>query len=419
MSSSGLLKTGAQSSPSTAMYIGRRPIFDKAMGVWGYSLRFWETGGGARPDEGGAAAELRLLMDGITLALSGIEGTRRLVVPVSRSLLLEDFEMGLARGRIVFEPLGPPPADGPAMRACIRLKRNGFGLMLGDAVRERQYAMLRGLADVVRVELPQPVERMAAPLDGFNGHRLVSHVEDREILHYVWKLGFGSFSLYQGSFFSKPEIIAGRRASSGQLARLRLTAELSNDAFTPSRLASVLESDASLTLRLLTHVNSADHGIRNKVRSVQHAITVLGETQTRKWLRVVLLNELASTPFTDELLLLSAQRARFLELMAAAGHGPLEPDAMHLVGLFSLLDTMLSVPLVELMRNLPIDNGIKQILVEPGNPWLALLTAQERGSWDEVDLLVARLKLDPSVVALTYAQALEWAFEMVSIMPQE
>jgi EAL and modified HD-GYP domain-containing signal transduction protein len=393
------------------MYIGRRPIFDRSMNVWGYFLRFWVTGIGPATD---AAAELRLLTDGITLALNGCEASRRLVVPISPALLLEEFEQGLARGRIVFEPTGPIPADPTAIRACMRLRRNGFGLMFSDALREPRHAVLRQLTEVVRIDLPRPVPELAAPMGGFEGHRLVSRVEDREILHYVWKLGFGNFSLFQGSFFSKPEIIAGRRVGAGQMARLRLMGELSENGFSPARLASVLESDAALTLRLLTYANSADRGLRSKVRSVQHAIAVLGETQTRTWLRLVLMTDLASTPFTDELLLLSAQRARFLERMAARASTPLPAESMHLVGLFSLLDAMLSLPLGDVLANLPVDDGIKAILSHPSNPWLALLAAQERGQWDELDLAVARLGLDPRTVALSYTEAMEWAMAVLS-----
>ena len=49
-------------------------------------------------------------------------------------------------------------------------------------------------------------------------------------------------------------------------------------------LAGIVETDAGLTLELLKHVNSAFVGLRQKAKTVQQAISLLGLRQSRLYL---------------------------------------------------------------------------------------------------------------------------------------
>lgn len=61
--------------------------------------------------------------------------------------------------------------------------------------------------------------------------------------------------------------------------------EKSNDERTPLKeLASIVETDAGLTLELLRHVNSAFLGLRQKAKTVLQAISLLGLRQSRMFL---------------------------------------------------------------------------------------------------------------------------------------
>ena len=399
-------------TPTAPLYVARQPVFDRNLSAWACSLRFWETGLMKNEDPGGS---LRLLVDVVSLALPGTEAGRKLIVQLSPALLGYEFEQVLPADRLIIDLGSAITADERTVKACKRLKSAGLTLMAGDTVRRPEYRALLPYLDIVHYELPRPTDHLNAPIEGFRGQRMVSRVEDREILTSILKLGFANFALFQGAFFSKPRIVSGRRPSTADVGKLRLMAELSRSDFSPARLASILQADATLTLRLFNHVNSAELAVRRKVASIQHAITVLGETRTRSFLRVMLLTELSSGATSDELVLLSVQRGRFLELVSATlPKPPLAPDSMFLVGLFSLLDAMMGIPLNDLVSNLPIDDPVKRMLLTPSNPWLLMLTAQERARWDELERLQGLTGLDPRRTALLYLQASEWAVGVLS-----
>lgn len=410
---------GAPSAQKTTepLFVARQPVFDRNMNVWAYSLMFYESAaqrrlGGSDPEQ----AALRMMVDGVSVVTPSIDPQRKIIVPVSKNLLMREFAVALPAGRCVIEITDAVEPHPEVLRACRKLKQSGYPLVFGEYVRHGAYQPLLQLADIVRFDLPKPGGPLPTPIPGFGGFRLAARMDDRQVFDSVWKLGPTHYNLFRGTFFSKPEIIAGRRTSASQVSKMRLIAELSKPDFSVGHLAKILQTDASLTLKLFNHVNSAVHALPNRVNSVQHAITVLGEVQARKWLRVVLLTDLAASTSTDEVLFLSAQRGRFLELLSSVvPRPPLPSDSMFLLGLFSLLESLTGMPLQELMRNLPFDDNMKMLLCDPRNPWIMLLAAQERGQWNEVELLLAHLGLDGRKTAYFYSQALEWAWDVLRV----
>src|SRR6266568_5461485 len=72
---------------------------------------------------------------------------------------------------------------------------------------------------------------------------------------------------------------------------------------------------ASVCYRLLRYLNSAAFGIQNEVYSIRHALTLLGEREVRRWIRLVA-TLTAGEKRSSELLVSAMVRARFCELLA-------------------------------------------------------------------------------------------------------
>ena len=117
-------------------------------------------------------------------------------------------------------------------------------------------------------------------------------------------------------------------------------------------------------------------------------------------------------------MLLSAQRGKFLQLLALKGKTRLDPDGMFLLGFLSLLDVLLKQPLEDLLSELPLDEKLKMGLLDKKHPchrWLELARCQERGDWPCVAELIEILELDPSETALCFAKASKWAQEILNL----
>ena len=116
--------------------------------------------------------------------------------------------------------------------------------------------------------------------------------------------------------------------------------------------------------RLLRYMNSASFGFSNDIHSVRHALSILGEREVRRWVRLVVTLAAGQNKPSD--LVLSAMvRARFCELVSPKiKHG--ESD-LFLLGLLSLMDAILELPMPEVLEKVPLDQETKAVLLGEGS----------------------------------------------------
>ncbi len=141
---------------------------------------------------------------------------------------------------------------------------------------------------------------------------------------------------------------------------------------------------------------------------------MLGWSNLRNWLRIVLLAEVAESEHASELVFLSAQRGKFLE-QVSLDHDfwGFEPDSLFLLGMFSLLDAMLNQKMAEIVKYLPLADKLKEALcLEDNNeyvPLLKLAQCLEEAKFGESDTMINRLSLDTVKVKQAYYGSIEWA----------
>jgi EAL and modified HD-GYP domain-containing signal transduction protein len=149
---------------------------------------------------------------------------------------------------------------------------------------------------------------------------------------------------------------------------------------------------------------------------------LLGARNVKNWLRVVLLSDMSQSGDAHELVLLSAQRGLFLELVAKEhDFWGFNPDSLQLLGLFSLLDTLLGMPMTGIVANLPLDHKMKAALCRASNneyvPLLQLAQSLEETRWEDAGRLIQDLNLDSAKVQRAFQSAVNWASELESIPP--
>jgi len=118
----------------------------------------------------------------------------------------------------------------------------------------------------------------------------------------------------------------------------------------------------------------------------------------------------AGTGKSSELVLAALARGRFCELLSSkVQHG--ESD-LFLLGLFSLMNTILETPMADLLANVPVDQETKVVLLTGAGrlrPLYQLMLARESGEWQNTHVLARQLQLSESEIAEAYWRAMEWA----------
>ena len=195
-----------------------------------------------------------------------------------------------------------------------------------------------------------------------------------------------------------------------QLMRLIETEDPDVDA-----LAEAISSDVSVSFRLLSYLNSAAFGFPQKIQSIRQAIMILGSVKMRNWLRAVLLADMAQHgDMPRELAELSLQRARFLEQVATRyDYWDFNPGSLFLLGLFSLLDAILGMPMAKVTELLPLEEKLKAALRRDTQseyePLLELVGCIEDADWTRLEELTQNLGFDLETVKACASEAMAWS----------
>lgn len=397
---------------STSRFIARQPIFDQHAKVYGYELLFRSGCENFFSHPDGDAASKMVIDNFFLLGLETLTAGRRAFINCTRDILVRDFVSLLPRQRVVLEVLETVDADAEVVSALTRLKQDGYSIALDDYVDASRQKPLVDLAEFVKVDfaLTRDKDRglLASQLARPGLSLLAEKVETQEEFNQARDMGY---DYAQGYFFAKPEIVAGRDVPGFKLNYLRILQEINRPDVELSRVEAIIKQEASLCFKLLRYLNSVLFGFREEVKSIRHALALLGERELRKWASLVAVAAMAEDK-PQELVVNSLVRARFAELLAPATGLNSRATDLFLMGLLSLMDAILDQPMTAVLENLPVAEDIKSALVSWQGPFARIyeiILAQETANWADLNDLAAELRLGESQATNRYLESVEWA----------
>ncbi len=393
-------------------YVARQPIFDREENVFGYELLFrdgLENAFSGDSDEASRATLDRSLLMGLDVLCDG----RRAFVNCTRDTLIKGLVTLLPSTITVVEILESVPPDPDVIAACRNLREAGYLIALDDYVADDPRQPLAEMADIIKVDLLLTTEKQQAELiKRFGPWRCRMLAEKIETQGDFVRARDQGFVYFQGYFFRRPEMLNTHDMPANRLNYLRMLQEVSRPDLDVPGLERLVKAEASVCYRLLRYLNSPMFGFKSEIHSVRHALSILGERDVRRWVRLVAAVG-AGQETTSDLVLSALVRGRFGELLAPrVPHG--ESD-LFLLGLLSLIDAMLEMPMADVLERVPLDHETKAVLLgQPSllRPVYQLMLAHESGEWEASAQLIKSLDLDSGEVALFYWQAQQWAREV-------
>ncbi len=395
-------------------YIARQPIFDIKKNIWGYELLYRHASD--------ATAAIFSDEESATLAVAACASCQqmhfsrnsKLLINFSEKSILEKIPHALPATDTVVE-IPAHPSDLPGYLESLQyLKREGYRIALDSYEGHPGSELLLEVADILKIDMPgktgNDVSRILETTRGKEYLLIAKRIEEHEQFQMAKNL---DFTLFQGYFFHKPVVLEGRKLTANQASRLQLFSIMERDEPDFDRLTNAIQADVAISYSLLSYLNSPAIGLREPIKSIKQALLLLGWKQIKNWLRVVILRDMAHRDTPSELPYTAVQRGKFFQLAASnQGKSPFSPDSLFLLGLFSLLEPMLSLPIRSIVENLPLEPGLKKALCGEQTPysgWLNLAQAFETANWDDVDSLVEELHLDPLHTAQSYYESIAWA----------
>jgi c-di-GMP-related signal transduction protein len=412
------ISTGQAVAPARAsgakalLYVARQPIFDRHEQVFGYELLFrdgLENAFHGDADQASRATLDRSLLMGLDVLCDG----RRAFVNCTRDTLLKGLVTLLPSSTTIVEILESVPPDADVIALCRSLKEAGYTLALDDYVADDRREKLTEFADIIKVDmqLTTPPQR-ASLVKRFGPWRCRMLAEKVETYADFLQTQDQGFVYFQGYFFRRPEILSTHDVPANRLNYVRMLQEVSRSELDLPAIEELVKAEASVCYRLLRYLNSTVFAFRSEIHSVRHALTILGERDLRRWVRLVATVG-AGQDKTSDLVLSALVRGRFGELLApSVPHGNSD---LFLLGLLSLIDAMLEIPMQDILQRIALDHPTKAVLL--GQPSaleliFQLILAHENGDWEQALKLSDRLGLDSQTVATDYWEAQRWAREL-------
>jgi EAL and modified HD-GYP domain-containing signal transduction protein len=397
------------------MAIARQPILDAKRSIFGYELFDRSQNSQAYS----AASDAALLFNLLSNADSEVLNGRAVIFINCTHQTLTGGHLTLIQPEHVVLEV-PPMLDHQAdaedidtyRQTLAEVQKRGFRLAFNDTVLAPAYANWLSFASFIKLDLtqlnPQQFAAMVKRAKEVTSAQLVAEkVETAEQFELAKSLGC---TLFQGYWFAKPVLIHGQAIRPAQAAIIQLINLVRKQAST-TEIEEVFKRDATLSYNLLRFINSAGFGLSCEVTSFRHAVMLLGLKKLFRWAALLMTTSQASggSPAVGQAAIV---RGRLMELLAAELLPPEECDNAFVVGIFSLLDTMVGLPLKQVLDSISLPQTVTDALLNGTGllaPFLKLTLACENVDDAAFAEYTNALQLTDHQVNWAHLQALAWA----------
>ena len=403
------------------LFLGRQPILGREQQLFAYELFFRDgliaTGNRAEILDPTHATATVIANAFAELSNNDVLGPYRAFINVGLDILFGDLIEALPQHLVALEILESVKPTPEVLARCQQLHDLGFMLAVDDVIEVNESSRpLLALADIIKVDIQNmEADRLRAvveQLKPFGKKLLAEKVETVEQLSLCQSLGF---DLFQGYFFAKPTLIVGKKLNPSQLVLVRLLGLVFEDADTTA-IEAAFKTEPGLTVNMLRLTNSVACGLSINITSLRHAITILGRRQLQRWLQLLIFTTpKGGTQGVNPLLQLAATRGRVMELLAerVVPRNREFADHSFMVGIMSLMPTLLGIQMADILGQLPVALRVKQALMDYAGQhglMLRLVEATEQpdpGALEEPLSHLSAINADFLGACLT--QGLAWA----------
>jgi c-di-GMP phosphodiesterase len=344
--------------PARHRFIGRQAILDRKMRLYGYELLF--RTGTSDSFMGNAEDATSQTIDSC-LSMIACSSATNMFVNCTREALVNQTVMLLPSSTVVLEILETVAPDADVVKACKKLKRSGFRLALDDFSPAEDNRELVKIADYIKVDFRTSGPAVRREIyDICRDSKPIFLAEKVETLGEVETAYAEGNTLFQGYYCARPEIIAETEISASKSAYLQLLAGLAEPSLNLRKIERLLLMEPSLCFRLLRLANSAAHGSRVRISTIQAALFAVGEDAFRKLVTVVLAS-MPSNMTGDRDVEQALERAFLCQSLASVLHE--SPAELYMLGMLSMMDRMLNVPMKQLVALISVNSRIQEALL--------------------------------------------------------
>ncbi|WP_100658647.1 EAL and HDOD domain-containing protein [Alteromonas flava] len=397
-------------------YVARQPIVDTEKNVFAYELLFRNGEQNCFPEINADEATSKILTGNhLSLGIEEVSCNKTAFINFHQDTLLYRFPTSLDANVVVIEIVETVKVTKELVSACKHIRDLGYKLALDDYDLDPKWDPFLPFVHFVKIDI-QAVssEQVAEKLPALKETKTKLVAEKVETLEEFEQYKALGFDYFQGYFLARPEIVKNKQMGASKLSLLELVAVSSSATFDYDKVNEVLQRDVGLSFMLLRFINNPLFNKRNKITSLRHALTYMGEIEVKKFIALLALANLSEGK-PIELMHMSLVRAKFCELISLLLKERENPPTGFLTGLFSLIDTILDQSMQSLVEKLPLADNVKSALIGNENLLRACVNvarAFEVGNWPAVARFSKQYGIEQTVIHRFYNEAMKWGHAM-------
>lgn len=403
-------------APLEKFFLGRQPILDRKQEIVGYELLFRSADMDHAVFESYSQASSNVITHALSLfGMNEVLGGKFGFINVHLGLLLSELLELLPIGQTVLELLEVIQLDEQVVERCRELKELGFLLALDDHEFDASNSAIYNIVDIVKIDIlmtgMDALPDIARQLREYPVKLLAEKVETVEQFQLCYDLGF---DLFQGYFFARPIVLNRRKIDVSGLALLKLLQQLTMEESIEA-IEKTFKENPGLSYNMLRLVNSVAIGMREKIKTLRHAILMLGMNHLRRWIQLSLFAGHDSRGINHPLLEMAAVRGRLMEIMLLQQVGcsasEEQAEEAFMVGILSLLDILFETPMEEIITNLNLNDDVSAALLRREGKLGKMLVLTEKlevTDFDAVTVLLGECGVSLDQLVTAQLEAFNW-----------
>lgn len=403
-------------APLEKFFLGRQPILDRKQEIVGYELLFRSADMDHAVFESYSQASSNVITHALSLfGMNEVLGGKFGFINVHLGLLLSELLELLPIGQTVLELLEVIQLDEQVVERCRELKELGFLLALDDHEFDASNSAIYNIVDIVKIDIlmtgMDALPDIARQLREYPVKLLAEKVETVEQFQLCYDLGF---DLFQGYFFARPIVLNRRKIDVSGLALLKLLQQLTMEESIEA-IEKTFKENPGLSYNMLRLVNSVAIGMREKIKTLRHAIIMLGMNHLRRWIQLSLFAGHDSRGINHPLLEMAAVRGRLMEIMLLQQVGcsasEEQAEEAFMVGILSLLDILFETPMEEIITNLNLNDDVSAALLRREGKLGKMLVLTEKlevTDFDAVTVLLGECGVSLDQLVTAQLEAFNW-----------
>ncbi|MCL2500507.1 MAG: HDOD domain-containing protein [Defluviitaleaceae bacterium] len=355
------------------------------------------------------------------VGLDALTQDKPLFVPITEILLMTDMEKEIKEqpSKIVFimdKRTKPEPAVLERMKRFNKLGYR-FAVIYQNNLEENRpyvpytdYLFLRlpvshlvSHARIVQKEFPRATV-------------VATDIEEQPIFDMI---KHSSIDLFDGPFYKVhiPSSAKQNALTPLKVNYIQLLNIVNQEDFDFQTFTRTVRQDMALAVQFMKLVNTASAS-RTEIKNLNQAAAMLGQREIRKWVAAAVTNALcADNP--SEITRISLLRAKFCENMGKHFEMAIANENLFLMGLFSVLDVVLSVPIKDALGMVFVPSAIFEALVDKrGSHYevLHFILTYEQGAWAEISRIALMRHITVDDIHIAYRDALLWYSNMINLV---